>query len=349
MIKRVVPGLLLCLSWASQVSAQATAVREGIVPDATARGDFEACLLQTLSDPGNDLLLVSQVKAACAEPGEVTAAADPFGEPGVVVEAVQPGESARSYAMPAGFREFFTPYKRNYILFGSMQNKDGGEPFSGKTLDIRYEIGMKFRLFQNQASPEGLSPLYFGYSQRSWWDIAESSAPFKEHNYNPELFWDFQDAGADQGWLPYEFATFVDRFGFEHQSNGRDGLESRSWDRLYAQKSLRLRDDLAVRLKAFVATNEGDNNADITDYLGNGEVQLTFEPNQDMDVILTSTKGHSRSKYNYQLDLVYTMGSWLNTKFMLSYYDGYGEALASYDEKTRSLRAGIYIPVIFEN
>lgn len=314
-----------------------------------ARDQFQACLLQALSDSGNDLLLVSQVKAGCTRPAEDTDSPVALAEELVEVEAAQSGTPASDYIMPAGFREFFTPYKRNYILFGSMQNKDGGEPFSGKTLDIRYEIGMKFRVFQNQQSLQGLSPLYFGYSQRSWWDIAESSAPFKEHNYNPEFFWDFRDEGAEEAWLPYEFGTFVDRFGFEHQSNGRDGPESRSWDRLYAQKSLRLRDDLSVRLKAFVAMNEGEQNADITDYLGNGEVQLTFEPNRDMDVVLTSTKGHSRSKYNYQLDLVYTMGSWLNTKFMLSYYDGYGEALASYDEKTRSLRAGIYIPVIFEN
>lgn len=347
MIIRVLSGLLLCLLWANLANAQSN----------TIQGDFETCLLQALTDPGNDLLLVSQVKAYCEESREAADLAAAFRNEGVEVPTVlangqaveQEVNSAIDYRMPAGFREFFTPYKRNYILFGSMQNKDGGEPFSGKTLDIRFEIGMKFRVFQNQQSLQGLSPLYFGYSQKSWWDIAESSAPFKEHNYNPEFFWDFRDAGAQDAWLPYEFGTFVDRFGFEHQSNGQDGLESRSWDRLYAQKTLQLRDDLSVRLKAHIAMNEGDENADITDYLGNGEVQLTFEPNRDMDVILTSTKGHNRSKYNYQLDFVYTMGSWVNTKFMLSYYDGYGEALASYNEKTRSLRAGIYIPVIFEN
>lgn len=336
MIMRVLPGLVLGLIWASLASAQSE----------TLPASVESCLLQALSDPANDLLLVSQLKAGCAAP-EVGAGASPAFDR-AAVEGVSSGNGATGYVMPAGFREFFTPYKRNYFLFGAMQNKDGGAPFSGKTLDIRFEFGMKFRVFQNQESMQTLSPLFFGYSQRSWWDIAESSAPFKEHNYNPEFFWDFRDPGAENALLPYEFGTFVDRFGFEHQSNGRDGADSRSWDRLYAQKSFQLRDDLSLRLKAHVVMND-EENADITDYLGNGEVQLTFEPNRDMDVVITSTKGHNRSKYNYQLDFVYTMGSWLNTKFMLSYYDGYGEALASYNEKTRSLRAGVYIPVLFDD
>ena len=302
--------------------------------------DFESCLLDALADSGNDVLLVSQLKEQC----EQTTTEEILEMELAVDDAI----TAESFQMPPGVREFFTPYKRNYIVFGSMQNKNGGEPFSGKTFDIRFEFGMKFRLFQNQENFDKLSPLYFGYSQKSWWDIAESSAPFKEHNYNPEIFWDFTDNGSADALLPNEIGTFVDRFGFEHQSNGRDGPQSRSWDRLYAQKTLQLRDDLSIRLKAWQAMNEGDENIDITDYLGNGEVQVLFEPNKDLDVILSSTKGHEHSKYNYQLDLVYTMGSWLNTKFMLSYYDGYGEALASFDEKTRSLRAGIFIPVLFD-
>lgn len=327
MIKRFIPGIVLLLLGNSAVASIATI------------SDFETCLLQAMADSSNDVLLVSQLKMQCQQPASEK-----------VIETALVSENAiseSSLTRPPGVREFFTPYKRNYIVFGSMQNKNGGEPFSGKTFDIRFEFGMKFRLFQNQDNFDKLSPLYFGYSQRSWWDIAESSAPFKEHNYNPEIFWDFTDTGSEDALLPDEIGTVVDRFGFEHQSNGRDGPESRSWDRLYAQKTLRLRDDLSLRLKAWQAMNEGEENIDITDYLGNGEVQLTYEPNKDLDVIISSTKGHERSKYNYQLDLIYTMGNWFNTKFMVSYYDGYGEALASFDEKTRSLRAGIFIPVLF--
>ncbi len=327
MIKNLIPGIVLLSLGNLAVASTVTST------------DFETCLLQALADSSNDVLLVSQLKMQCEQPTTEK-----------VIETALISEdtvSESSFIRPPGVREFFTPYKRNYIVFGSMQNKNGGEPFSGKTFDIRFEFGMKFRLFQNQENFNKLSPLYFGYSQKSWWDIAESSAPFKEHNYNPEIFWDFNDTGSEDALLPDEIGTVVDRFGFEHQSNGRDGPQSRSWDRLYAQKTLRLRDDLSLRLKAWQAMNEGEENIDITDYLGNGEVQLTYEPNKDLDVIISSTKGHERSKYNYQLDLVYTMGSWFNTKFMVSYYDGYGEALASFDEKTRSLRAGIFIPVLF--
>ena len=42
---------------------------------------------------------------------------------------------------------FFQPYKKNYITFGSLKNADGSAPFSGESLDIKFELGMQFTLF----------------------------------------------------------------------------------------------------------------------------------------------------------------------------------------------------------
>ncbi len=302
---------------------------------------YEACLLREVNLALNGNLTVTELRQLCEDASIESTTSNES-----QVSATSFSES--TIEMPAGFRNFFTPYKENFILFGSMENRDGSDPFSGKTLDIRFEFGMKFRMFQNQEDFERLSPLHFGYSQKSWWDIAESSAPFREHNYNPEIFWDFEDSRADKGLIPYEIGEVVDRIGFEHQSNGLAGLASRSWDRIYAQKTFHLlNDDLSVRLKAWDVVNLGVENFDITDYLGNVEARFTYSPNDSWELSATALKGHETSKFSYRLDLITSMSYWLNSRFMLSYYDGFGEALISYNQKTRSLQAGIFVPIEF--
>src|SRR5690606_5135728 len=62
---------------------------------------------------------------------------------------------------------YFQPYKNNYIVFGSMRNRDDSPPFSGQDLDIRFELGMQFSLFPHAGDFTLLEPIKFGYSQRS--------------------------------------------------------------------------------------------------------------------------------------------------------------------------------------
>ncbi|ALO47270.1 phospholipase A [Pseudohongiella spirulinae] len=226
---------------------------------------------------------------------------------------------------------FFSPYKDNYLSVGRMRMKDGSTPFSGEDLDIKFELGMTFSFFDNSESFDFLDPLRFGYSQRSWWNITEDSSPFTEHNYNPEMFWRFDH-------------PLIDIIGFEHQSNGQSGLDSRSWDRLYAQKSFQLADNFTVDLKLWSVVSDEENNADIRDYLGSAQLGLNFEPNDRTVIRARIIKGRNHSKISYQADIRYQR-PWLNSAFYLVYYEGYGEALISYNKKSRSLRAGLYFPL----
>lgn len=63
------------------------------------------------------------------------------------------------------------------------------------------------------------------------------------------------------------------------------------------------------------------------------------------DIDIKTTKGHETGKINYQVDLTLPMSQWVNSKFFLSYYDGYGEALINYNKRSKSLRAGFYFPL----
>ena len=132
--------------------------------------------------------------------------------------------------------------------------------------------------------------------------------------------------------------------GYEHQSNGLDQLGSRSWDRIYAQREFKLGEKLEVNIKAWNVVNLGEYNTDITDYLGNVELTKSYPLSDTVSASLTTRKGRRTEKISYQLDLQ-TNWKWVNGQFFLSYYDGYGEALISYNEKTRSLRAGVHFPI----
>jgi len=199
---------------------------------------------------------------------------------------------------------------------------------------------MTFNLFQEITNLTFLAPLAFGYSQRSWWDIAEDSGPCAENNYNPEIFWQF-----DQPQQPrFGRFPFVGIAGVEHQSNGLKGSGSRSWDRAYIQKEFDLLPRLSIKLKLWNVLGDEPTNEDITDYLGQGEATIRFRPNDRTQIRLKLLKGHNVQKVSYQLDISYRR-PWLNSTFFISYYEGYGEALISYKQKTRSLRAGLYFPL----
>ena len=235
---------------------------------------------------------------------------------------------------------FFRPYKDNYIIFGRARNADGSTPFTGEELDIKFELGLAFNLFDEITNLKFLAPLGFGYSQRSWWNAAEDSSPFAEHNYNPEIFWQFNHPQQP-------FAArfpFIDTAGIEHQSNGLKGVDSRSWDRIYVKKEFDLTPRLSVDLKLWRVVGDETNNQDITDYLGHSETTLKFRPNERTRIRLKVSKGDAVEKYSYQLDISYRR-PWVNSAFFISYYEGYGEALISYNQKMRSLRAGLYFPL----
>lgn len=296
----------------------------------------ESCWLDQLRLPGNEALTVAQIKQRCVIPS----AADPDGPGNPVATRA---DLAVSESGRARFNEFFEPYKDTYLLGGAMRTRDDSLAFSGNTGDIKFKLGLKFRLFPDLPALERLAPLYFGYSQESWWDVAESSAPFKEHNYNPEIFWDYAKTSNRNG-LNF-IGRFIDQVGYEHQSNGQDGSGSRSWDRLYLQRQFQLTDRLSAGIKAWEQINVGEQNKDIGDYLGNLRLNAAYQASDRLAVRVSTQQGWETSKLSYQLDLVYRIPEWVNSQFMLSYYDGYGEALISYNQKTRSLRAGLYFPI----
>jgi outer membrane phospholipase A len=154
----------------------------------------------------------------------------------------------------------FQPHNDNYFICGD------------KTDDqVKYQVSLKYALLY----PFNIG-LYAAYTQTSLWNIFDKSSPFIDSNYNPEVFWEFTSGNNLFGNVTTGVLDYI-RIGFyEHKSNGRDGEESRGWDRCYIKTQLSVGQtvNVGISLKVWYLYNTASRNSDIYEYMGAGEGEL---------------------------------------------------------------------------
>ncbi|WP_416332537.1 phospholipase A [Marinobacter sp. NP-4(2019)] len=93
--------------------------------------------------------------------------------------------------------------------------------------EAKYQISFKVPLLTGILDDR--TTLWFGYTQKSFWQVynTDDSAPFRETNYEPEVFLRYQ---ADYDIGPGTFSGVT--LGINHQSNGQSEPRSRSWNRI---------------------------------------------------------------------------------------------------------------------
>ena len=219
-------------------------------------------------------------------------------------------------------------HKANYFLLFD-HNHDPKLSDQSQTA-VHFQISLKFFL----AEPLGV-PLFFGYTQKSWWQLydSEGSRPFRESNYNPELFFvqSFQQ-------LPYLQEI---RYGYEHESNGGGTGESRSRDQAFARWG---RLDGNLKLWSRVIREAADpempyeDNPDIDDYYGRAALTLSYALSPTLSAggmvrgSLRTGNGAAR------LDLVWRKQS---VAYYLRHWEGYGESLEAYNLYARKTGLGV--------
>jgi len=213
------------------------------------------------------------------------------------------------------------------------------ERFTGVETETVFQLSLKARVLD--------WPVFFGYTQRSFWQAYdhENSAPFRETNYNPELFARFL-AG---NWLSSEWGFDL---GFEHESNGREAPSSRSWNRLYAVAFHEANDDVFSvkvwhRLKEDPKVDArdalGDDNPDIVDYYGNTEFRYRrCVDGKDCHHLFTSMlRGNlDTGKGAIELSWHYPTNS-EQTSWYVYLFSGYGESLIDYNVSEKRLGIGV--------
>jgi phospholipase A1 len=191
--------------------------------------------------------------------------------------------------------------------------------------ELAFQLGFKMKLVEGVANKP--LDLWFGYTQNSYWQAGnrKASSPFRETNYQPELMavtpLNFNVLGMHASFL---------NLGVVHQSNGQASTLSRSWNRVYAQVGLeRAGFNLVGRVwKRINEAAADDNNPNIVDYMGHGDVNLTYRSNgNDYSALLR--RNFSTGRGAVQLSWAFPLSG--HIKGYAQYFSGYGQSLIDYN------------------
>lgn len=230
-----------------------------------------------------------------------------------------------------------------YFLFSD--NWQGEGDYGAK-----FQISLKYRLF-NPEQEKGLKwweRVYFAYSQTSLWDLEADSKPFRDSAYRPEMFWDRPDFSA----FPSIQTLASMRAGIGHESNGKEGTDSRSINIAYVRPTFTFTTSKhgyvwSFSPKLYTYMDKSDN-PDIADYRGYGDFLLKLKTDDTWEYALMLRKGMKDNYGSTQLDVSYPFRGFLrnlNGYLNVQYFNGYGETILDYNVK-RPSRIGIGLVVV---
>ena len=238
-------------------------------------------------------------------------------------------------------------YKPNYILPATYTPTDLSRPvydFEPQHAETKFQLSFQFDWLEDPFGEN--TALYFGYTQLSLWQTynttalgadEDASSPFRETNYEPELGLtvdtDFRLAG-----LTFRRA----RLSLIHSSNGQGGERSRSWNRLATGIAFG-RGQFAGRVRAWYRIPDSDSlddNPDITDYMGHGDLLLAYKWNdQTISATWRNNLDFSDNRGSIQLDYSFPLNG--RVKGYVQYFNGYGESLIDYNRSVSRIGMGI--------
>ena len=240
----------------------------------------------------------------------------------------------------------FRPHRPNYFLPIKYSNSPNNTPFQDTLiqpdlgldkLETELQLSFKIKGMEGVFGHDNVD-LWFGYTITSFWQAYNDtiSSPFRETNYEPEAMLVFR--------TNYEIAGFRGRFinlGMVHQSNGRSEGLSRSWNRVYAQFGFE-RDNLALLIRPWYRLPEPDvdDNPDIEDYLGHGELLAVYRKGRNAYSLLLRNN-FKRSDNRGALKLNWSFPLYGRLKGYVQYFNGYGESLIDYNHSQQSLGIGV--------
>lgn len=233
---------------------------------------------------------------------------------------------------------YFGLYKDNYFIFGPPIGK---KP-TGENTNIKFQISIAQKLTKNTL-PWG-TYLYLYYTQKVFWNVLQNSMPMTDINFNP---------GVGLAKPVFVKNRFVGRLTLqlEHESNGRDGDESRSWNKISIGGSVLVDPTFVVFGKYWIPIIDGVNNKDILKYCGIYQFGFQFQTtNRRWSASVTMVKRASWNLFNYNViaEGAYRLSRRSNQYLFAQFYSGYGEGLLAYKQYHQQLRIGIVIkPTLF--
>ncbi len=238
------------------------------------------------------------------------------------------------------------PHEPTYVLparYSDRMNQRPGTParppgpsdLGLDDIEAKFQLSFKFRVarFDSPWAPS----VWGGYTQQSQWQVYNSgrSAFFRNTDHAPELMLAWHP-DVDLG--PFRWRLF--NVGLLHQSNGRSEVLSRSWNRVYTQFGLES-GNLVLLVRPWVRLSEDaaeDDNPDIRDYLGHGDVVISYRAGAHQFAL--------KGRQNFGSGRGYAEASWSfpllrQLRGYVQASSGYGESLIDYNWRQNTVGVGV--------
>jgi len=239
-----------------------------------------------------------------------------------------------------GFFDILTPAGQNYLLPAHYTYEKlktvGAPPGDGsRHLEVKFQLHLQAALWRTI----GDTPIswYVSYRQTSFWQAYVKSAFFRETNYEPSMYFDYQ-------WDNRPFSLHNVRIGAVHQSNGRGGSAERSWNRAFIQLKFGKPHTwfaqwrLWARIDGLLGAR--DYNDDITRYLGYGKLRVGYRHQQHVFTVMLRNQLESGFKRG-ATQLTWSFLVYKRIRGYVGAFLGYGQSLIDYNHRTHSLGVGI--------
>jgi len=226
------------------------------------------------------------------------------------------------------------PYKKNYFLpttytFNNINQRDNFE--TAFQISLEKPISYNFFTFGEILS--------FAYTQKSFWQTLENSAPFRETNYEPEIFIQ----------IPHKNKYLrLSQFSFIHTSNGKGGNLSRSLNRVYFQEFFQF-NNLLIAPRIWYRVPEkskNDNNKDFYKYYGYGDLKFLYAyKKQTFELLLRDNlRFNSQNKGSIEFNWSFALPKFIaskNTYGLFQVFHGYANSLIDYDRELTNIGIGL--------
>jgi len=169
----------------------------------------------------------------------------------------------------------FGIYKDNYIISGIPTNKT----INKHTSDIKFQISVRQKITKTNLPFNTF--LMLTYTQKSFWNVFDKSSPFKDSNYNPGLI-------IGKPLINKNGLIGAVSIALEHESNGKDSLDSRGWNYAVLSGMYFFNSCFSVQGKLWAGfldqgepELEGGGNPDLYKYRGYGLIAFNYRSLND--------------------------------------------------------------------
>ena len=224
--------------------------------------------------------------------------------------------------------------KDNYIITGTNLNKQ----INTTNADVKYQISFRQR-FSNSYLPFNTF-VFISYTQKSFWNIYKKSSPFRDTNFNPGIGFGRYLISDENNYMGSVFLQL------EHESNGKDSIQSRSWDFASVSGKYYFNDRLFFRAKVWLplVLLLDDTNTDLITYKGYGNFSVDYRTKNDRWWFSGNiTPRRNVITMNTTLSAAFRVSEKFNQYLFFELYNGRGDSLLEYKDYDLKLRVGICI------